>query len=179
MKRLLPLPLLLAACAPTHTESDWERNNAQRLAEGTEEAVALPPYPQRENLVEFYVSAATSFKYFVDASTLGVSPRQGVVRYVMVARSPSGVENVSYENIRCPEEYRVLAIGEGGKWAGRPGEWREITKGTATSWPYALARNYFCPHRDAIRTVAEGVDALRRGGHPAVAVDPYGKGGGS
>ena len=166
----------LGACAPTQPESEWERANSDRLGlESPEEHVALPAYPKRENLVEFYVSAATDFKYYIDASTLSVSPRQRVVRYVMVARSPSGVENVSYEDIRCPEEYRVLAIGDGGKWAARPGEWREITKGTATGWPYALARNYFCPQRETIQTAAEGVDALRRGSHPAVAVDPYGK----
>jgi len=124
------------------------------------------------------VSATTDFKYFVDTSTLTVSPKAREIRYVLVARSPSGVDNVSYEAIRCPEEYRVLATGEGqGKWSSRPGAWRPIARGTALSWQYALARNYFCPHRDPIQSVAEGKDALRRGSHPAVYVEQRNLGG--
>jgi len=49
----------------------------------------------------------------------------------------------------------------------------EITRGTALGWPYALARYYFCPHRDPIQSAAEGVDALRRGVHPAVRVETF------
>lgn len=176
MRRLSPLVpslvLLLAACAKGPAlESDWERNNRDRLSQGEAEVAALPPYPKSENLVQFYVSAATDFKYFIDGSTLTVQPRQKIVRYVLVARSRNGVDNVSYEAIHCPEEYRVLAVGQGDSWDSRPGEWRAITKGSSLSWPYALARNYFCPHRDAIRTTEEGIDALRRGGHPAVSVE--------
>jgi len=176
--KLLMLAALLAAlagCAKTATrpESDWERDNRDRLARESEERLALPPYPKKEHLVEFYVSAATDFKYYIDTSTLSVSPRSREIRYVMVARSPSGAENVSYEAIRCPSEYRVLAAGRpNGTWSDRPSEWREMTKGTSLGWPYALSRNYFCPHRDSVQSVAEATDALQRGSHPAVFVDP-------
>ncbi|HZQ75246.1 MAG TPA: CNP1-like family protein [Burkholderiales bacterium] len=177
MKRAWLL-LFLCACSGTPPiESDWEREHAMQLA--GEEQVALPPYPKSGNLVPVYVSATSNFKFFVDASTLSVSPRERVIRYVLVARSPSGVDNVSYEAIRCPEEYRVLAVGEGpGKWASRPSPWRPIVKGAALSWPYVLSRNFFCPHRDPILTVAEGQDALRRGSHPAVYVEQNNRGGG-
>jgi len=174
----LSLLLVVAGCSSRgpQVESDWERNNAVQLA--GEEDVALPPYPKNENLVPVYISATTDFKYFVDASTLSVSPKAREIRYVFVARSPSGVDNVSYEAIRCPEEFRVLATGEGaGKWSSRPGPWRPIVKGAALSWPYALSRNYFCPHRDPIRTAEEGSDALRRGSHPAVYVEQRNVGG--
>ena len=173
MKRLWPLVVLAAACGTTPgVQSDWERKNQERLALEAPDQPAVPRYPRREDLVQIYVSATTDFKYFVDAVTLDVSPRQREVRYVLVARSPSGVENVSYEAIRCPDQYRVLAVGQAdGKWGGRQTDWREIARGSALSWPYALARNYFCPHRDPIRTVAEGVDALRRGSHPSVYVE--------
>jgi len=179
MSRLFVLALLVAGCSSTpQFESDWERNHAAELA--GEESVALPPYPKNENLLPVYVSATSDFKYFVDASTLTASPKAREIRYVLVARSPSGVDNVSYEAIRCPEEFRVLATGEGpGKWSSRPGAWRPIVKGAALSWPYALSHNYFCPHRDPIRTSAEGVDALRRGSHPAVYVEQQNRGGGN
>lgn len=177
MKRAWLLLFLCACSSAPQIESDWEQQHAVQLA--GEEAVPVPPYPRNENLLPVYVSATTDFKYFVDGSTLTVSPKERVIRYVLVARSPSGVDNVSYEAIRCPEEYRVLAVGEGGgKWSGRANGWRPIVKGGALGWPYALSRNYFCPHRDPIRTAAEGVDALRRGSHPSVFVDPNNRGGG-
>ena len=172
MNRAAVLLLLLAACTTAAPPvSDWERKNAERLALTPEDRPALPPYPKKNDLVEIYVSATTNFKYFVDASTLSVAPKQREVRYVLLARSPSGVENVSYEVIRCPDQYRVLAVGQrDGRWGGQPGDWREITKGASLSWPYALSRNYFCPHRDPIQTAAEGADALHNGAHRAVEV---------
>lgn len=182
MKRVWPLLLLLVAACGTATrpQSDWERNNQERLALQAAEEPAVPAYPRNADLVEIYVSATADFKYFVDAASLNVSPRQREVRYTLVARSPSGVENVTFEAIRCPDQYRVLAVGQsGGKWGGRQSDWREIARGGALSWQYALARNYFCPHRDPIRTADEGVDALRRGSHPSVYVEPRNLGGGN
>jgi hypothetical protein len=167
------LLVLLAGCGSVapNTQSDWERKNAGRLEAAAAESPALPPYPKKENLVEFNVSATADFKYFIDESTLSVAPKQRVVRYVIVARSPNGVENVRYEEIQCPDQQRVLALGRAdGTWGGQRGEWREITRGTALRWHYALAKDYFCPHRDPIQTVAEGREALHNGIHPAVEV---------
>jgi CNP1-like family protein len=180
MNRAAALLLLLAACtAAAPPVSDWERKNAERLALTPEDRPALPPYPKKNDLVEIYVSATADFKYLVDASSLNVAPKQREVRYVLVARSPSGVENVSYEVIRCPDQYRVLAVGQrDGRWGGQPGDWREITKGTSLSWQYALSRNYFCPHRDPIRSKDEGVYALEHGVHPDVEVQRSMGGGG-
>jgi hypothetical protein len=176
MRPFLVLILLAGCSSGPQIESDWERAHSMQLA--GEEQIALPPYPRNENLVPVYISAATDFKYFVDASTLAVFPKAREIRYVFVARSPNGVDNVSYEAIRCPEEFRVLATGEGpGKWSSRPGAWRPIVKGAALSWPYALSRNYFCPHRDPIQSAAEGSDALRRGSHPTVYVEQQNRGG--
>jgi hypothetical protein len=171
LKRAWVLAALLAGCtqAPQQT-SDWEKQNAQRLG-GPEEVVALPPFPSKGNLVEVYVSAVADFKYFVDEKTLTVNPKERVIRYVLVAQSPSGVQNVRYEAIRCPDEYRVLALGRpDGTWGGQPSEWRPIVRAANLSWPYALSRRYFGPHRDPVRTVAEASDALERGVHPAVEV---------
>jgi hypothetical protein len=37
--------------------------------------------------------------------------------------------------------------------------------------PHVLARQFFCPHRDSIQSVAEGVNALKNGVHPLVYVE--------
>jgi hypothetical protein len=168
--------MLAAGCAPTQPISDWERQNRQRLI--SEETPAPPPFPRPADLIEFHVSPTAEFRYFVDARSLSVGADR-IVRFTLVARSPSGVDNVSYEGIRCPAEYRLYAVGRlGGAWTGEESGWREIPRVSSLSWQQALARQFFCPHRDPIRSAAEGLDALQRGSHPSVYVDPKNLGGG-
>ncbi|TAK45857.1 MAG: hypothetical protein EPO29_00885 [Betaproteobacteria bacterium] len=146
-------------------KSDWEL--AQEERDWREGEFALPAYPKPADLVPLEVGAATDFRFFVDATSLSVG-RDGVVRYTLVARSRSGAENVSFEGIRCKSgRVRAYAFGQGGaRWSARGTPWRAIEPGGAQRWHFILWREYFCPHAIAIRDVAEGVDALRRGGHP-------------
>jgi hypothetical protein len=170
---------LLAACGSGPQQvSDWERRNPELLATPETAAVPAPPaMPRKENLIEFYVGPTATFRYFIDGSSLGVLYEQREVRYVLLARSPSGVENVSFEAIRCPDMHRVYAVAEaGGKWSVRPSEWQAIQSRTALGWPSVLARQFFCPHRDPIQSVAEGLNALRLGAHPAVYVEQFNRG---
>src|SRR5262249_23310507 len=95
------------------------------------------------------------------------------VRYVLVARSPQGVDNVRFESIRCPDMFRLIAVGtDGGKWLSRPSDWESTVRRSDLGWPSALARPFFCPHNDPIQSRAEGVFALKSGVHPQVWVDP-------
>jgi hypothetical protein len=162
---------LVSACAgdSSRMKSDWELQNEGRLVKEAADAAPtpeLPSYPRRENLVEFFVSSASDFKFFIDRSSISVKDR--VVRYVLVARSPNGVDNVSYEAINCPAgEYQVYARGRSdGTWLSRPGPWQEISPRSVQRWHNALYREFFCPNRAAITDPAEGVLALQRGAHP-------------
>ena len=158
--------LLATACGGAPVRSDWERQNESRLEKEARDPVPAPPaFPRRENLVEIAVRGATDFRFYVDGATLGVG--DGVVRYVLVARSPEGVENVSFEAIRCATaEYRVYALGRAdGTWGGRAGEWRPVAE-RPQPWHTALQRDYFCPQRRPILSAEEGLLALRQGGHP-------------
>lgn len=160
------LCLALVACASNAPEqSDWERaHEAQTWQEGR---VTLPAYPTKANLIEFDVGTGPHFHFLVDASSLSVGS-DGVVRYVLVARSPEGAENVSFEGLRCKDgEYKIYATGSGnGTWVSTRGaRWRPVEQ-AAGSWHRTLANDYFCPERDTIRTAAEAIDALRRGGNP-------------
>ena len=160
--------LALALCAGLATgqpKSDWEIEVERR---GWKEGeYKLPGQPKSQDLIEFYVSATTDFRFFVDAQSLSVG-KDGVVRYTLLARSPSGVENITYEGIRCAAgSLRVYAYGRaGGSWAERDSDWRPIEAKTTQRWHNALWREYFCPMKVPIFDVAEGIDALRRGGHP-------------
>jgi hypothetical protein len=157
---------VLAACGGPQVKSDWERRNEARLEKEARDPVpASPAFPRKKSLVEIAARGATDFRFYVDGATLGVS--DGVVRYVLVARSPEGVENVSFEAIRCATaEYRVYALGRaGGTWGGRVSEWRPMAE-RPQPWHTALQRDYFCPQGLPILSAEEGLLALRQGGHP-------------
>jgi CNP1-like family len=163
--------LLFAAAAHAQIQSDWERENEDRLKQSGERLVPPPPL-DRGRLVEvkLHVSADTDFRYYVDSGSVS-SGEDRIVRYVLVARSPTGAENVSFEGIRCPGEYRVYAVGRpDGSWAGRPGEWRPIPRHPNVSQA-TLARQYFCPGRAPIHNSEEGRKAVRAGGHPGAVSD--------
>ena len=162
--------LAFALCAlPAHAQlfsPDYEQIMQER--DWQENVVPPPAFPQAGRLVEFYVSATTSFRFFIDPQTLAVGD-DGVIRYVLVARSSSGVENVWFEGLRCKSgELKQYATGRSdGTWAARRGaQWVPVDPRSMNRQHQALRREYFCPHNLPIATVAEGIDALRRGGHP-------------
>lgn len=176
MKRAL-LGLLMAAALPvaaqntndprdakTGGKSDWERAEEERNFKDGE--VPLPAAPKPENLIEFFPTSATSFRFFIDAASLSVD--DGLIRYTLIARSSSGYDNVSYEGMRCRvNQLRVYARLNGGTWSRETGsEWKPIEPRTVQRWHNDLRDRYFCPIRAAVLTRAEGLDALRRGGHP-------------
>ena len=159
--------LATAGCSSdtSHMKSDWERANEGRFIrdDGTRDVV-LPAYPQSGELVAFTVTGVNDFAFFVDPRAVSVA-KDGVVLYTVVARSPSGAENVSYEGLNCKaSEYALYAIGlPGERWRMSSGAWRPIERGR---WQETLADQYFCPNGIPVSSAAEGVDALRRGGHP-------------
>ncbi len=157
MRGWLVVTAALAGCGQTPT-SDWERQQEGKLP--PEAAAPLPPYPPRGELLGFSVAASREFRFFIDAGSLSVGS-DGVVRYVLIARSDSGVDNVSFEGMRCASgEVRIYAVGRDGRWSGQPGAWRPIQLGVQR-WHDALYREYFCRQRQAVRDAKEGIDALR------------------
>ena len=166
MKRLAAFALAAqAAVGVAQPKSDWEIEVERRG--WTEGEYKLPPPPKADDLIEFYVSAGTDFRFFIDGQSISIG-KDGVVRYTLLARSPSGTENVTYEGIRCSEgKYRVYAYGRSGTgWTERTSDWRPIEAKTVQRSHHALWREYFCPMKVPLFDQAEGIDALRRGGHP-------------
>jgi len=130
------------------------------------ESVKLPAYPKEDDLVGFFVSAANDFKFLVDGKSITIDG--SIIRFTLIARSPQGVSNVSYEAIRCSSsEYRIYAIGHADRtWAKRTTPWREIKPQSVQRWRYALRSDYFCPAGVPILSAEEGIDALKRGRNP-------------
>lgn len=129
----------------------------------------LPPFPQPGNLIEFYASANTTAQYFIDKNSIGAGTDDGVVRYVLVVKTSGGATNISYEGIRChTSEWRIYATGNAdGAWAkSRQNDWRPFKPFNLQQ--KALARLYFCPDFNPIKTSEEGLNAIRNGSHPLV-----------
>jgi CNP1-like family len=131
-----------------------------------EQKWALPEYPADANLVRFYVSPTTPFEFFVDSKSVSVG-KDGVVRYTLVARSPSGASNVSYEGIRCESRERKLyAFGSPDRsWLqARNADWARIP--SRRTYPNnqqaALADDFFCVQGSHIGSPEVALKALAR-----------------
>jgi CNP1-like family protein len=129
-----------------------------------EQQWSLPAYPAEENLLGFYVAPTTQFEFFVDSKSISVG-KDGVIRYTLVARSPSGAQNVSYEGIRCESrERRLYAFGRSDKtWAqARSADWVRIPSRSTfpNSQQAALADEFLCRLGTA-QTADAAVKALK------------------
>ena len=154
---------LLAAGTAWGQKSDYELE--QERLNWKEGEIKLPAYPKPGGLIEFFVSSASSFRFFIDSASVS-SGRDGVVRYTLVARSASGVENVSFEGMRCTtNSYKLYATGNDGQWSIRESEWRTIEPRSVQRWHLELRSRYFCPGNAQVYKTAEVLDLLRRGGH--------------
>jgi hypothetical protein len=145
---------------PEKSEYELEQERRRGIVEGE---VKLPPYFKESDLMEFDVTRASSMRFYIDRASISVD-KDLVVRYTLVARGSQGGENVSYEGIHCAgATYKVYARGHrDGSWKLVNQDWRPANN----IWTRVLRGEFFCPNRRAIFTAAEGVDALRRGGHP-------------
>lgn len=169
MRRILLLTVLTALAIPAAAVEIRFRNlDDPDEPKWQEQEAPLPSFPRDEDLIEFYVSATTTNRFFVDGATLNPGA-DGVVRYSLVVRTAGGATNVSYEGLRCATlEYRLYATGRrDGTWvAARNGNWKDVTNAASNRQQAALSRDYLCPSRVPIFTAEEGRDALRQGGHP-------------
>ena len=69
-----------------------------------------PPAFDVKKLITFEVSPNSQLVYGVDPASISISPKDGIVRYVMVASNGSGASNVMYEGIRCTTgEFKTYA----------------------------------------------------------------------
>lgn len=160
MRRALFLLAALAGCSGAPLQSDWEREHVATLVD--EEQVTLPRYPREADLLAFDPGVASGFRFLLDGSTLSVG-RDGIVRYALVARSPQGVDNVSYEGMRCAtREFRIYAVGrEDRTWASRPGPWQTLRGGSPEPARRVLEHGYLCPQGRPAYGADEVVAALR------------------
>ena len=156
--------LFLAVQRPALAEPDEDMDDTR----WKEAELQLPTWPQPENLLAVYVGAATQNEFFVDASTLSVTA-DGVVRYVLIIRSPGGATTINFEGMRCEtRERRIYASGRpDGSWSKARGEeWKRVRDAGPNRYHAALFADYFCPEGVIVRNAEEARNALRLGRHP-------------
>ena len=164
MYRLLCLSLIappaLAEDGPFHFDRDFDQDMSWQ-----EVTTQMPAAPKPDNLLEFTLEKNSGYRYFVDGASLSVGD-DGVVRYTVIAQSPSGARTVSFEGMRCAEgERKLYAFGHAdGSWSrNRTAKWESIQARDPNSYQRALFYHYFCV-QGVKRTVPELQRVLRAGG---------------
>ena len=145
--------VLLALCTSAAaqlvaTDPDWK-----------ETEVPPPPVLKTDTLVPVEMGAS-ELRWGIDPASISIGA-DGIVRYVVVAASSSGVVNAFYEGLRCASaEVKVYARHSGGSgWSPvRNTDWRPLS---GTSWrhsrqiAYAGACEGRSPNRSAERILRE------------------------
>lgn len=168
MKKILMLLVLSAPCAAFAAEwgqFDFEFENEKPWVEMQS---SLPAYPQQENLLPFFVSAATDNRFYIDALSISVD-KDAVVRYTLLVKSPEGAVNVSFEGIRCAtREKRIYAFGRvDGSWSkARFSKWEAIQYADRNRQHHMLYDDFFCPSGLTVDSPEEAVKTLKHGALP-------------
>ncbi len=113
----------------------------------------LPAYPREAGFISISVSPTATNLYYVDYPSVSAGG-DGVVRYTMLIKSPSGAETVSYEGMRCTTgERKLYAFGHaGGTWSrNRYARWEPIQARSQNSYHRVLFYHYFCTVEDAAK----------------------------
>ena len=153
----MALPLTGIAQSRNDSEDDGEPGPHAELE------VKLPALPKAANLLQFEPSAASANRFYVDAGSIQVGA-DGIVRYTLVVKSPSGAENISYEGIRCETvEQKYYAFGRrDGTWTNaRANEWRRIVYKEVNRQHGVLYANYFCPDGSPVRSAADAIERFK------------------
>ena len=87
----------LLLCAAS---SVWAQSGGEEV-EWKESETPAPPAFDLGKLITLDVSPNASLVYGIDPASISISRSDGVVRYVVVARSASGATNVMYEGVHC------------------------------------------------------------------------------
>ena len=123
-----------------------------------------PPTFDASKLVMFDVSVNSALVYGVDPSTIRISNSDGLVRYVVVAESKSGVRNVLYEALRCSTgEYKTYArYSSDGQWSATTDpKWKSMFGNMPSRHPLRLARAGGCENAAPPSSVASMISRLK------------------
>jgi hypothetical protein len=135
-------------------DPDWKENDVQ----------AIPAFDV-SRLIEIDMGRRFSLVYAIDPQTLSVGS-DGILRYVMVARSASGVVNAFYEGLRCSTaEGRVYARHNpsSGWQSASASVWQPLRETTGMLHVLRFARQGGCDGAAPQRSARIVIDQLKSG----------------
>ena len=130
------------------TDPDWK-----------ESSIPPPPEFQAERMLPLDMPRHITTRIGIDPETLRIT-EDGIVRYVMVAPTPGGSVNASYEGIRClTGEVKVYArYASSGTWRALPdATWKPLNGNQPSLHALALARQGACDGRAATAGSVENI----------------------
>ena len=122
----------------------------------TETEAPPPPAFDMAKLLTVDVSPNSAMVFGVDPATVSVSSVDGIVRYVIVAVSSTGVKNAMYEAIRCSTgEVKTYARQSNeGKWnAIAQPEWRSMYGNIGSKHALRFAKAGACDNAASVASV--------------------------
>lgn len=111
-----------------------------------ESDVPVPGYPVDDDLVNVPLSAADTFRFYIDRKSLSRAEDR-VVRLTAVIQSPRGARSIFYDGIRCDtREYKTYAVGSSeSRWRpNRDAQWQFIDARGLHGFRYQLYKYYVC-----------------------------------
>lgn len=162
--RLATFAALTSMAGSAMAQSSFEEDFDDGDKPWQEVAIQLPAAPVQRNLFPIFVSATTTQAFAVDANSLTLGA-DGVIRYTLVASSPSGAKSISHEGIRCTSfEKKIYAFGQpDGSWTrSRKDKWEPIRSNAANRQHAALAQDYFCLGLTVAGKQEEMIERIRK-----------------
>ncbi|NJS36931.1 MAG: hypothetical protein HC765_11775 [Brachymonas sp.] len=126
----------------------------------------MPPPPKFDlkRLVSVDVSAQSQLQWGVDQDSIQISKSDSVVRYVIVARSSSGVINAMYEGLRCSKgeviTYARHNPDSGWVMVTQP-EWRPYRQSGLARHSWQAAKQGLCDGAAPPTTAQDAIRKLR------------------
>ena len=122
-----------------------------------------PPALRTQGLIPLETSSTIALRFGVDPASVSVGPDR-VVRYVVVATSPTGTVNAMYEGVRCnTAQVKVYAHHnpDTGWVPARDAEWQPLQNRPNSRHSLVLARTGACVGNGTSGTASDIVRALR------------------
>jgi hypothetical protein len=150
---------LALACAVT---TAWAESPSEN-PDWKEVEVPAPPALRTQGLVELDVRGS-SLHFGVDPQSVAIG-QDSIVRFVVVATSPSGVVNAMYEGVRCDtDQVKIYARhNPDSGWVAVPEpQWQALRSGAGTVHSLVAARSGVCFGSSPNYPAAKIVRDLRR-----------------
>ncbi|MFZ1539000.1 MAG: CNP1-like family protein [Chromatiaceae bacterium] len=154
MLTLALTPSLVQAAKPRQFIDEAEPAASASISDGKaweEGKIELPPWPKDSDLVEFQLDTASPsrFRYFIDGQHISIG-RDDVVRYTLVAESPTGTRNITFEGLRCKAQgvFRTYAYGSDHSFKPLEGsDWQTIITKSGDQLHRELYGHFLCGQR--------------------------------